>query len=115
MPAHVTEDPNHTLHVVRNPSVCAALSPAKRDAVTSLPGNGPRHRMGLNRELPGDLSGMPEELRAAFHAAGIVEQDYLDPGEADHGICMRAVCALTDLSRTFEDLRRIPLLITPFT
>ncbi|MFF1278502.1 DUF6461 domain-containing protein [Streptomyces marokkonensis] len=61
-------------------------------------------------ELPSDLASMPEELRAAFQAAGVAEQDYLEPGNADYSICMRAVCALADLPRTFEDLRGVRLL-----
>ncbi len=61
-----------------------------------------------------DLPGMPEELRAAFEAAGTFEQDYLDPGEADYSICMRAICALADIRCTLDDLRRIPLLVTTF-
>ncbi|WP_020124737.1 hypothetical protein [Streptomyces canus] len=64
--------------------------------------------------LKDDLSGMPDELRAAFEAAGTVEHDYLEPGEPDDDVCMRAICALASLSCTVEDLRRIPLLATPF-
>ncbi|MFI0463486.1 MULTISPECIES: DUF6461 domain-containing protein [Saccharopolyspora] len=65
-------------------------------------------------DLEKDLPGMPAELRAAFEAAGTVEHDYLDPGEPDYDICMRAICALAGLRCTVEDLRRIPLLATPF-
>ncbi|MGI8312583.1 hypothetical protein [Saccharopolyspora hattusasensis] len=64
--------------------------------------------------LEADLPGLPPELRVAFDAAGTVEHDYLDPGEPDYDICMRAVCALAGLYCTVEDLRRIPLLATPF-
>lgn len=65
-------------------------------------------------DLKKDLSGMPDELRAAFQAAGTVEHDSLKPGQPDADICMRAICALAGLSCTLEDLRRIPLLATPF-
>ncbi|MGW4106865.1 DUF6461 domain-containing protein [Streptomyces sp. NPDC004976] len=61
--------------------------------------------------LPGDLSGLPEDLRTAFQEAGIFEADYLEsPDEPDYSICMRAVCALGGLPRTFEELRRVRLL-----
>ncbi|KES03134.1 hypothetical protein BU52_32290 [Streptomyces toyocaensis] len=61
--------------------------------------------------LPGDLSGMPEELCMAFQDAGIFEADYRESSdEPDYSICMRAVCALGGLPRTSEDLRRVPLL-----
>lgn len=65
-------------------------------------------------DLEEDLPGMPDELRAAFQAAGTVEDEDLEPGEPDYDICMRAICALAGLSCTTEDLRRIPLLVTPF-
>jgi hypothetical protein len=65
-------------------------------------------------DLEADLPGMPTELRSAFEAAGTVEQDYLDPGEPDYDIGMRAVCALAGMYCTIDDLRRIPLLATPF-
>ncbi|WP_247706380.1 hypothetical protein [Streptomyces liliiviolaceus] len=65
-------------------------------------------------DLKRDLPGMPDELRAAFRAAGTVAHDYLKPGQPDYDICMRAICALAGLSCTVEDLRRIPLLVTPF-
>ncbi|WP_067892888.1 DUF6461 domain-containing protein [Nocardia vaccinii] len=64
-------------------------------------------------ELDTDLADMPADLRAAFEAAGTVEFDYLDPGEADFAICMRAISALAGIY-TLDDLRRIPLLVTPF-
>jgi hypothetical protein len=66
----------------------------------------------LNVEM--DLAGMPDDLRAAFQAAGTVEHDHLEPGQPDSHVCMRAICALAGLSCTVEDLRRIPLLATPF-
>ncbi|CAL9335118.1 hypothetical protein [Streptomyces sp. enrichment culture] len=69
-----------------------------------------RHDLNLKK----DLSGMPDELRAAFRAAGTVGHDYLEPGQPDYDICMRAICALASLSCTVEDLHRIPLLATPF-
>ncbi|MFG2196879.1 DUF6461 domain-containing protein [Streptomyces sp. NPDC048639] len=65
-------------------------------------------------DLEKDLPDMPAELRAAFEAAGTVEHDYLDPGDPDYDIGMRAICALAGLHCTLEDLRRIPLLVTPF-
>ncbi|RDI60594.1 hypothetical protein DFR76_115224 [Nocardia pseudobrasiliensis] len=65
-------------------------------------------------ELDTDLAELPEELRAAFEAAGTVEFDYLEPGEADFSLCMRAVSALAGMPYTLDELRRIPLLLTPF-
>jgi Family of unknown function (DUF6461) len=65
-------------------------------------------------DLDVDLPGLPAELRAAFQIAGNVENDYLDPGQPDHYICMRAICALAGLYCTVDDLRQIPLLVTPF-
>lgn len=68
-------------------------------------------------DIERDLPGMPDELRAAFQAAGTVEADCLEPGEPgepDHDIAMRAICALAGLVRTTDELRRIPLLATPF-
>jgi hypothetical protein len=61
-----------------------------------------------------DLAGMPDELRSAFQAAGTVEHEHLEPGRPDSLVCMRAICALAGLSGTVENLRRIPLLATPF-
>ncbi|MER7971963.1 DUF6461 domain-containing protein [Streptomyces sp. NPDC096080] len=61
-----------------------------------------------------DVPGLPDELRAAFEAAGVVEHDYLDPGDPDYDICMRAVCALAGIFLTVEELRQVPLLVTPF-
>jgi hypothetical protein len=66
----------------------------------------------LNLEV--DLPGLPAELRAAFEAAGTVAFDYLEPGEPDYGIGMRAACALAGLTCTLSDLRHIPLLATEF-
>ncbi|MQY19725.1 DUF6461 domain-containing protein [Nocardia macrotermitis] len=63
--------------------------------------------------LETDLPEMPPELRAAFEAAGTVPADYLEPGEADFAVCMRAISALAGVY-TLDDLRRIPLLVTPF-
>ncbi|MGW1320275.1 hypothetical protein [Streptomyces sp. NPDC002426] len=57
---------------------------------------------------------MPDALRAAFSVAGTIEHDYLEPGQPDYDICMRAVCALASLFCTVEDLHRVPLLVTPF-
>ncbi|MEU6674072.1 DUF6461 domain-containing protein [Streptomyces sp. NPDC046925] len=65
-------------------------------------------------DLERDLPKMPDELRTAFLAAGTVQHDYLPAGQADYEICMRAVCALADLIWTVGDLRRAPLLVTPF-
>ncbi|WP_433574565.1 DUF6461 domain-containing protein [Nocardia brasiliensis] len=65
-------------------------------------------------ELDTDLADLPADLRAAFEAAGTLEFDYLEPGEADYAICMRAITALADLPPTLDALRRIPLLLTPF-
>ncbi|MGW7754555.1 DUF6461 domain-containing protein [Streptomyces violaceusniger] len=60
-----------------------------------------------------DLPGMPAELRAAFEAAGTVEMEGFEPGEADSLIAMRAACALASLVLTLSDIRRLPLLIVP--
>ncbi|MBU3067381.1 hypothetical protein KO481_38400 [Nocardia sp. NEAU-G5] len=65
-------------------------------------------------ELDRGLPAMPDELRAAFEAAGTFDLDYLEPGEADYSIGMRAVSALANLRCTLADLRGIPLVITPF-
>ncbi|GAA1968223.1 DUF6461 domain-containing protein [Amycolatopsis minnesotensis] len=65
-------------------------------------------------DLEEDLPEMPAELRAAFEAAGTIELDYLEPGEADYSIAMRAVCALAGLTCTIDDIRRIPLLAVEF-
>lgn len=65
-------------------------------------------------DLNDDLSGMPDGLRAPFQTARTVAHDCLEPGEPDEDVCMRAICALGGLSCTFADLRRIPLLVTPF-
>lgn len=64
----------------------------------------------LEEELPG----MSAELRAAFDAAGTIEMDDLDPGEADGSILMRAACALAGLACTLSDVRRVPRLVVPF-
>ncbi|QWF83351.1 DUF6461 domain-containing protein [Amycolatopsis sp. CA-230715] len=65
-------------------------------------------------DLETDLPEMPAELRAAFEAAGTVDLDYLEPGEADYSIAMRAVCTLSGLTCTIDDIRRIPLLGVAF-
>ncbi|MGW6054422.1 DUF6461 domain-containing protein [Streptomyces sp. NPDC055189] len=65
-------------------------------------------------DLERDLPHMPDELRTAFRAAGTVKQDYLSVGQADYEICMRAACALAGLIWTVQDLRRAPLLVTPY-
>lgn len=65
-------------------------------------------------EFERDLADMPDELRAAFEAAGTFDVDYLEAGEADYSICMRAISALAGMRCTLADLRRIPLLVTPF-
>lgn len=64
-------------------------------------------------DLEAELPEMPAELRAAFEAAGTIEHDFLAPGEPDHDICMRVVCALAGLHCTLEDLRRVPLVVAP--
>jgi hypothetical protein len=61
-------------------------------------------------DLAEDLPAMPEEVRAAFEAAGTFDAEHLDPGEPDYDITMRAACALAGLVCTTEDLRRLPLL-----
>lgn len=63
--------------------------------------------------LEEDLPGMPAELRAAFEAAGTVEMEDFEPGEADGLIAMRAICALAALTCTLSDVRRVPLLVVP--
>jgi hypothetical protein len=65
-------------------------------------------------DLETDPPGLPVELRTALEAAGTVELDYLEPGQPDYSICERTVCALAGLTCTLADLRRIPLLATPF-
>ncbi|GAA5043416.1 hypothetical protein [Nocardia callitridis] len=65
-------------------------------------------------DLEQDLADMPDELRAAVGAAGTFDVDYLEPGEPDYSICMRAVSALAGIRHTLNDLRRVPLLVTPF-
>ncbi|MFD2420024.1 DUF6461 domain-containing protein [Amycolatopsis pigmentata] len=64
-------------------------------------------------DLETDLADLPDELRAAFEAAGVVEDEDLEPGQADYDITMRAICALAGLQTTLEDLRKLPLLGTP--
>ncbi|MEV8319777.1 DUF6461 domain-containing protein [Streptomyces sp. NPDC059900] len=64
--------------------------------------------------LERDLPHMPDALRTAFRAAGTIEHDCLSAGEADHEICMRAVCALAGLAWTVGDLRGAPLLVAPY-
>ncbi|MFD4561926.1 DUF6461 domain-containing protein [Streptomyces sp. NPDC058469] len=59
------------------------------------------------------LPGMPAELRAAFEAAGTVETEDFEPGEADGLIAMRAACALAGLALALSDVRRVPLLVVP--
>ncbi|GAB3438008.1 hypothetical protein GCM10027570_00770 [Streptomonospora sediminis] len=58
-------------------------------------------------DLEADLPNLPPNLRAAFAAAGTIEDD----GEPDPNIGMRAVCALAGLQRTLKDLRQTPLLV----
>ncbi|GHF57536.1 hypothetical protein FHX82_000184 [Amycolatopsis bartoniae] len=65
---------------------------------------------GDNLDLAEDLPGLPPELRTAFEVAGTVELDYLEPGEPDYDILMRAICALAGLTFTPDELRRLPLL-----
>ncbi|MEK8142823.1 hypothetical protein NKH18_13290 [Streptomyces sp. M10(2022)] len=64
--------------------------------------------------LEEDLPRMPAELRAAFEAAGTVEDEGLEPGEADSSITMRAICALAGLPLTLSALRQVPLVVLPF-
>lgn len=64
--------------------------------------------------LEEDLPRMPAELRAAFEAAGTVEEEGIEPGEADSSIAMRAVCALAGLPLTLSALRQVPLVVLPF-
>ncbi|GGU57564.1 hypothetical protein [Streptomyces daghestanicus] len=66
--------------------------------------------LALEEELPR----MPAELRAAFEAAGTVEEEGIEPGEADSTIAMRAVCALAGLPLTLSALRQVPLVVLPF-
>ncbi len=65
-------------------------------------------------DLEEDVPGMPAELRAAFDAAGVFDIEGAEPGEADYAIGMRVVCAMAGLTCTLDDLRRVPLLGTPF-
>jgi len=64
-------------------------------------------------DLDEGFAGMPAELRAAFEAAGNVETEDFEPGEADGDITMRAACALAGLALTLDDVRRVPLLVVP--
>ncbi|MER5629862.1 hypothetical protein [Streptomyces nitrosporeus] len=59
-------------------------------------------------------SRMPAELCAAFEPAGIVEEECLEPSEADGSITMRAVCALVGLPLTRSALRQVALVALPF-
>ncbi|WP_406689801.1 DUF6461 domain-containing protein [Saccharopolyspora sp. ID03-671] len=62
-----------------------------------------------------DVADFPDELRAAFETAGVVEQDYLEPGDFDYAVTMRATCALAGLTAlTIEDLRALRLLGAAF-
>jgi hypothetical protein len=64
--------------------------------------------------LGGGTSPYAAELRAAFEAAGTVEEEGIEPGEADSTIAMRAVCALAGLPLTLSALRQVPLVVLPF-
>ncbi|MFH8533859.1 DUF6461 domain-containing protein [Streptomyces tendae] len=64
--------------------------------------------------LDEDLPDMPDELRAAFEAAGTVETEGAEPGEADSQVAMRAACSLAGMALTLSDLRRRSLLVVPF-
>ncbi|MFD9053589.1 DUF6461 domain-containing protein [Streptomyces zaomyceticus] len=63
--------------------------------------------------LEADLPSMPAELRAAFEAAGTIELEGFESGEADRQIAMRAACSLASLALTLSVLRRVPLLVVP--
>ena len=54
------------------------------------------------------------ERHLAVNLFGTYDIEGADPGEADYAIAMRAVCALAGLTFTLDDLRRIPLVGTPF-
>ncbi len=56
---------------------------------------------------------MPAELRAAFEAAGTVEEEGVEPGEADSSVTVRAACALPGLPLTLDTLRQVPLMVLP--
>lgn len=64
--------------------------------------------------LEDDLDDFPEELRAAFEAAGVVEDEDLEPGQFDYAVTMRATCALAGLTFTIEELRALPLIGASF-
>ncbi|GAB2685711.1 hypothetical protein GCM10027271_55480 [Saccharopolyspora gloriosae] len=66
-----------------------------------------------------DLDGIAPELEGrlkdAVEAAGIVEQDYLDPGERDPEAVIRMGCALAGItSWTSADVRGADLVMLPF-
>jgi hypothetical protein len=134
------EDPNHTLHVVKNLEPAEALErlganprlfrscelPATRpDAQTSLPGAALDIEPGGSAAL---LAGRIGEWTFVYDDAGYTfPEDHTIPlsasvfdiegaehGEADYAIGMRVVCAMAGLTCTLGDLRSIPLLGTPF-
>lgn len=67
--------------------------------------------LGVEPEVPF----LPPELRAAFNTAGRFRNGQPGPDDEfyDYQVCMRAICALAGLYCTVDDLRRIPLLVTP--
>ncbi|MFE5564850.1 DUF6461 domain-containing protein [Amycolatopsis japonica] len=99
-------------------TAASSLYTINADASLSYAVNGEQlaHLNVDDLDLDEELPGLPAELRAAFEAAGVfeIEDEDLEPGEADYAICMRVVCALAGLTGTLDDLRRIPLTVTPF-
>lgn len=66
-------------------------------------------------ELDGIAPDLEGRLKDALDAAGIVEQDYLDPGERDPDAVLRMGCVLAGItSWTSADIRAADLVMLPF-
>ena len=62
-----------------------------------------------------DVPGLSGGLREAVEAAGIVEQEYLDPGERDPEAVIRTGCVLAGITGwTLADVRAADLVLLPF-
>jgi hypothetical protein len=60
-------------------------------------------------------SDIPAKLRPAVQAAGTFESGDEEDDYPDEGINMRVLCALAGLTITLDELRKIPLLVAPFS
>ncbi|MCA1189749.1 MULTISPECIES: hypothetical protein [unclassified Saccharopolyspora] len=66
-------------------------------------------------DLEGSLPELPDRIREAVAAAGIVEQDHLDPGELDEEAVIRTGCVLAGITGwTSADVRAADLVLVPF-